>query len=481
MNEIIISQIRQRLEILYQMVDELERSGGGGGEPGTTNYNDLTNKPSVNGHILIGSKTSSDLDLQPVISDLSTIRSGAAAGATAVQPATMNQALSGKQDNLTFDSTPTSGSTNPVTSGGVYTSLTTKVDKVAGKGLSTNDFTNQDKEQITTNKNGIAALEQMNGKKNWIDVDITSQTVSTLDFGVNPDNTIVVDGSKPPSSVSLTINEAVQLPQGDYVLLDGSGVSSSTLNITLFKNTSTWTGTTATNGKFEFTANGTDTYYCRIYVNTAVDNVTFKPMIITKEAYDAGFTDYTPYAPTNRELYEDKADQTEVATIANRGSKNLLPIKNHSVGDVTETNGFRFTVQADGGILIESIGTHSANGDYYLIGQWGNTETLIDCSDGTYTASLEANDDTVERVSMRIYKAGNSHIVNNVYANTSANFTGEIAFIFITAYTDAVIPSGGVVIKPMIRDAAIEDDTYVPYAPTNRELYEMILSLQSGT
>jgi len=45
-NDLIISQIRQRLEILYQMVDELETGGGGGG--GTTNYNDLTNKPSIN-------------------------------------------------------------------------------------------------------------------------------------------------------------------------------------------------------------------------------------------------------------------------------------------------------------------------------------------------------------------------------------------------------------------------------------------------
>lgn len=34
--------------------------------------------------------------------------------------------LSGKQDTLTFDSTPTSGSTNPITSGGVYSSLSLK-------------------------------------------------------------------------------------------------------------------------------------------------------------------------------------------------------------------------------------------------------------------------------------------------------------------------------------------------------------------
>lgn len=34
--------------------------------------------------------------------------------------------------------------------------------------------------------------------------------------------------------------------------------------------------------------------------------------------------------------------------------------------------------------------------------------------------------------------------------------------------------------KPMIRRAEIKDDTFVPYAPSNRELYEMILALQNG-
>ena len=66
---------------------------------------------------------------QNVISDLEAIRSGAAAGATAVQPATMNTALAGKQDTLTFDSTPTASSTNPVTSGGVKSALDAKADK----------------------------------------------------------------------------------------------------------------------------------------------------------------------------------------------------------------------------------------------------------------------------------------------------------------------------------------------------------------
>lgn len=48
--------------------------------------------------------------------------------------------LDDKQDTLTFDTTPTAGSTNPVTSGGVNSALNGKVDKVTGKGLSTDDF-----------------------------------------------------------------------------------------------------------------------------------------------------------------------------------------------------------------------------------------------------------------------------------------------------------------------------------------------------
>lgn len=57
-NELIISQIRQRLEILYQLVEKLEEEGGGGGgEGGTTNYLDLTNKPSIGGVALVGNRT----------------------------------------------------------------------------------------------------------------------------------------------------------------------------------------------------------------------------------------------------------------------------------------------------------------------------------------------------------------------------------------------------------------------------------------
>ena len=48
--------------ILPLIIRALKNSGGGTG--GTTNYNDLTNKPTINGVTLEGNKTSADLNIQ---------------------------------------------------------------------------------------------------------------------------------------------------------------------------------------------------------------------------------------------------------------------------------------------------------------------------------------------------------------------------------------------------------------------------------
>lgn len=49
-------------ELLLELKEVIEAGGGGGG--GTTNYNALTNKPSINGVTLQGDKSTSDLDIQ---------------------------------------------------------------------------------------------------------------------------------------------------------------------------------------------------------------------------------------------------------------------------------------------------------------------------------------------------------------------------------------------------------------------------------
>lgn len=82
----------------------------------------------------------------------------------------VNGALQSKQNALTFDNTPTSGSSNPVTSAGVYTALQGKVDKVSGKGLSTNDYTTAEKSKLA----GIESGAKANVQADWNEDDSTS-------------------------------------------------------------------------------------------------------------------------------------------------------------------------------------------------------------------------------------------------------------------------------------------------------------------
>ena len=134
-NNAIFKELDTGISYYYDGTDwnEIPSSGGGGGGTGTDNYNELNNKPSINGTVLSGNKSLDNLNIQkkltfdsaptedsenPVesggvysalagkqdtISDLPTIRSGAAAGATAVQPADVIAALATKQDVLTTE------------------------------------------------------------------------------------------------------------------------------------------------------------------------------------------------------------------------------------------------------------------------------------------------------------------------------------------------------------------------------------------
>lgn len=150
-SDVILSQIRQRLEILYQMVDELEAGGGGGGGGGTTNYNNLTNKPAIEGQQLVGNKTASDLGLATtselngkvdkvagsslMTSAQATKLEGIEAGAEVNVQADWNQANSSSDDYIKnkptlgaaaergVDTVPTDDSTNLITSGAVFDAI----------------------------------------------------------------------------------------------------------------------------------------------------------------------------------------------------------------------------------------------------------------------------------------------------------------------------------------------------------------------
>jgi len=63
-------------------------------------------------------------------------------GITSARVAIYDSYANGKQDTLTFDNTPTSGSTNPVTSDGIYTALGTKQDTITVDAVPTSGSAN---------------------------------------------------------------------------------------------------------------------------------------------------------------------------------------------------------------------------------------------------------------------------------------------------------------------------------------------------
>lgn len=80
----------QTSELIDALADIAQAISHGGG--GTSDYTQLTNKPQINSNVLSGNQTSAQLGLQ---------------------------------STLIFDNTPTSGSTNPVTSDGIYDAIDT--------------------------------------------------------------------------------------------------------------------------------------------------------------------------------------------------------------------------------------------------------------------------------------------------------------------------------------------------------------------
>jgi len=137
---------------LVNAINDLE----GGGSGGTSNYNELNNKPSVNGVTLVGNKTTEDLGVE-IITDYDDlenrpVESGDLDIDAVVYPlpedlteyvteseftetlsnytntTDLTTLLNAKQDTLTFDNVPTQSSNNPVKSGGVYSALSDKAD-----------------------------------------------------------------------------------------------------------------------------------------------------------------------------------------------------------------------------------------------------------------------------------------------------------------------------------------------------------------
>ena len=261
-SDLIISQIRQRLEILYQMVDELEESGGGG----VTSYDMLTEKPKINGYTLSG-----DVSLNNI-------------------GAVSEDELATKQNTLT--ATQLSAVNSGINS--------TKVAQIA-----TN--TSNISEQETALDEDRAALVELvdSGAKNFIKNTTVSKTINGVEFIVNADKTVTANGTATGSaSIAIYIDDANVIGKDMVVSGCPEGGSNTTFRCFLQKNQSNTFTTiaTLTGNSVEFVSDiATYRYLITLYNGYTADNLVFSPMLCTKAAWDISHQ-YVPYRPSYDEL-----------------------------------------------------------------------------------------------------------------------------------------------------------------------------------
>lgn len=176
------------------------------------------------------------------------------------------------------------------------------------------------------------------------------------------------------------------------------------------------------------------------------------------------------------------AQETEIGVVVAMGAKNRLK-QDNDAGYTLTTHGRTFEVLADGGIKITGDTSDSSYADFYVSGKWGGRDVILnsseencilsfDCSD-----ALQTNNLYIRAVDRRTGSTANTAIAR---LRQESEFNFPITTVLITVEPSVVLPSGGITVYPMIRNAAIKDPAFSPYAPTNRELYEMILALQGG-
>lgn len=219
----------------------------------------------------------------------------------------------GKQNALTFDDAPTSSSNNPVKSGGVYTALSGKQNNLSEAQMAAaNSGATADKiNKIAVNENNILLLEQANGAKNQINIPNGTYTAGTSSYSVTNGAVTSTATDNTTHAIDLSI---WTLKAGTYVFYDDSS-DLSAVQYRIYQQSPDTRLTPAGQNPATFTlANDTVVYLSCYTFKTGT--MTTRPMLMTKATWDAGFTDYQPYALSNAELTaKEQVNENNISTI----------------------------------------------------------------------------------------------------------------------------------------------------------------------
>ena len=505
--------------------------GGGGG--GSSDYRDLTNKPQINSHTLSGNKSSSDLGLQDVISDIETIRSGASAGATAVQPAAMEAALSDKQDEITDLETIRSGAGAGATAvqtikinGTAQTKTNGEVDlpaypttlpasdttnsylasgtaPISGQGVAAALGTLDVSSQGGTGKY-IKSISETNGKISPVVGTLATQPASSNQEPITSD-AVYQDQARQDALLANLINS------GAKNTIDLTPIASQTINGI------TWT-VDADSGTV--TANGTATADSFFFILPRDSNVEYTYQTVlsgcpaggSQSIYEIqaqiGTTSYRDFGSSvsipagviryiaiavrknqvaNNLVFYPMLCDAAVYAISDKFVPHCPPVRTlYETVRSTNPDGksknlldlSSLTQQTVAGITwtvdpatgsVTANGTASANSFFYI---WANNSNIP----LNYSTSLSGCPANGSATDYEIQVAIGSTVYHD-YGDKSDVPAGTIRYVTCCVRNGKTVSN--LVFKPMLCSKSADDGNFVPYHPTISDIYAMILALQS--
>lgn len=366
---------------------------------------------------------------QDTIADLAEIRSGAAAGATAVQ-------------QTVFE-------------------------------------TDQQRQDALEAEDRAALVQQVDGgAKNLMENVAVSKTINSVDFTINADKTVTADGTA-TSAAWLVLSENKTLKAGTYVI---SGGTASVRVAVSPEKISTSIIAQSAGSPTEFTLeNDTDSllFVVRMSTNAVANNATVYPMICTKAAWDISQT-YQPYRKDLAELTVDSdEDRAALVELVDGGAKNLLIPTAISGSAIPAT--LTVTRNSDDSITVNGYTESKSAFIYYAVENddfkgkiLGQELVLSGCPSGG------SNDGY--RLRAWHYDANGSDIASDFGDGVEFTFENDTS----TYHFDiAIAPNttcSNLTFRPMLCTAAdyAISPAFVPYRPSWQEMYDMIKVLQNG-
>lgn len=171
---------------------------------------------------------------------------------------------------------------------------------------------------------------------------------------------------------------------------------------------------------------------------------------------------------------ENAAQQAEINYLANTGAKNILD----NTADASRVvAGVTWTKNADGSMT--ATGESSGVSAVRVAGVQGSSSyaSAVPIPRGTYIISASGFTVTRYLFVLGFFADDQSTRATRQIYNTEQTLTVEsdtARFDFSCVVSVSGEAMSGETWYPMIRPAAITDSTYQPYAPTNRQLYELI-------